>query len=199
MRIPKPSSPTEKTLTHSRKKPSTENFKGAPTEWILDGLSPDTRYFYEVPSNGADQNALPTKVPHSFVTARPLGAAFTFTVQAGSHLDVGTDIEAYQKSLAHALTAKADFHSDLGDTLMTDKYLRFTDATAHYVAQRYYLGLIGADAPIFLVQGNHDGEQPARGGGEPGSMAHWSNQTRRKYFPAPRPNNFYSGSERADE
>ncbi len=51
---------------------------------------------------------------------------------------------------------------------------------------------MGHSVPVFLVLGNHDGEQPGKGGGD--AMALWSNAQRKKYFPNPKPNAFYSGS-----
>jgi len=113
-------------------------------------------------------------------------------VQADPHLDFGTAPEIYLRSLGHALGSKADFHVDLGDTFMTDKYLEPQLATPHYLAQRYYLGIVGRTAPVFLVLGNHDGEQRDRGGDD--AMAVWSNRMRKRYFPNPMPDGFYTGS-----
>ena len=93
---------------------------------------------------------------------------FTFTVQADPHLDFGIDPAVYEKALALARASRPDFHVDRGDTFMTDKYLKFTDAAPQYLAQRYYFGLIGTAAPVFLVLGNHDGEQPGKAGAGPG-------------------------------
>ncbi|MEI7899780.1 MAG: hypothetical protein WCK89_05975 [bacterium] len=46
---------------------------------------------------------------------------FTFTLTADSHLDENTDREMYQRTLAHAAADNPVFHSDLGDTFMTEK------------------------------------------------------------------------------
>jgi predicted phosphodiesterase len=137
-------------------------------------------------------------VPGTFMTARPPGSTFTFTVQADSHLDGGISPELYLKSLTNALAAQPDFHIDLGDTFMTDKYSDFKLAAQQYLAQRYYFGLIGPSAPVLLVLGNHDGEQATKGGKGPESMAVWSNTMRKKYFPNPFPDDFYSGNSTPD-
>lgn len=173
--------------------------KGEPVEVLLGSLQPDTRYTYQFRSRAAGAADFRSSAEHTFVTARPPGGTFTFTVQADPHLDFGVDTGAYKKSLANALAARTDFHLDLGDTFMTDKYLKFTDAAPQYLAQRYYFGLVGVNAPVFLVLGNHDGEQAARGGTGPDTMAYWSNTMRKKYFPNPLPNEFYSGNRLPDK
>jgi hypothetical protein len=165
---------------------------GEPAEVRLESLAPGTRYFYRFHSRKAGGEALAATEEFSFTTARPRGAPFTFTIQADPHLDFGIDPANYEKSLRHAVAARTDFHVDLGDTFMTDKYPTYTDALPHYLAQRYYFGIVGPTAPVFLVLGNHDGEQLGRGGDE--SMAVWSNLTRKKYFPNPVPDGFYTGS-----
>ncbi len=133
------------------------------------------------------------------MTARPPGSPFTFTVQADPHLDYGTEPEVYKKSLANVLAAKTDFHIDLGDTFMTDKYTDYNLAAPQYLAQRYYFGIVGHSAPVFLVLGNHDGEQASKGESGADSMAVWSNTMRKKYFPNPFPNDFYSGNQTLDK
>jgi hypothetical protein len=78
---------------------------------------------------------------------------------------------------------------------MTGKIPERKDALKQYLAQRYYLGLIGHSAPIFLVLGNHDGEEAAKKGAcEKDGLSVWSCETRKKYFPNPEPDNFYSGN-----
>lgn len=166
--------------------------KGEPADVVLGPLDPGTRYYYRFHSRAPGAAEFARTEEFSFTTARPRGESFTFTIQADSHLDFGIDPPTYVKSLRNAVAAHPDFHLDLGDTFMTDKYPRHTDALPQYLAQRYYLGIVGATAPVFLVIGNHDGEQLGRGGDE--TMAVWSNLTRKKYFPNPNPNGFYSGS-----
>lgn len=170
--------------------------KGEPVELLLTSLQPDTRYYYQFRSHVGAARTGSTE-EYTFHTARPPGSTFTFTVQADPHLDYGTDPEVYKKSLANALAAKPDFHIDLGDTFMVDKYTDYQLAAPQYLAQRYYFGLAGHSAPVFLVLGNHDGEQTGKGrGGDGGgdSMALWSNAMRKKYFPNPSPNDFYTGN-----
>jgi predicted phosphodiesterase len=111
-------------------------------------------------------------------------------VQADSHLDDNVDPLVYANTLRNIVADKPDFLIDLGDTFMTDKYPAYQDAAPQYLAQRFYFGLIGQAAPVFLVLGNHDGEAgwPTLGGG----MNGWSSAMRSKYFPPVVTNSFYS-------
>jgi hypothetical protein len=162
--------------------------KGEPAEIVLSGLQTNTRYFYQL---HLKQNR---SAEFSFHTARPPGNAFTFTVTADSHLDEHTDPHIYQQTLASALADTPDFHIDLGDTFMTEKHASREAATKQYLAQRYYLGPLCRSAPLFLVLGNHDGESPRGRGNDPDSLAVWSNTMRKRYFPNPLPDSFYSGN-----
>lgn len=158
----------------------------------LQDLAPDARHGYRV-TLGA-QGAAPRVVAEGgFHTARPRGRAFVFTVQADSHLDPGILTERYAQSLTNAVASRPDFHVDLGDTFMTDKHAWHEDAAAMYRAQRYWLGLVGRHAPVFLVLGNHDGESPGRGR-DGDAMRAWSHAWRTRHFPNPVPDAFYTGN-----
>ncbi|MBL9201535.1 MAG: metallophosphoesterase [Opitutaceae bacterium] len=166
--------------------------KGLPVEIPLTGLQAGTRYAYELRVRGDGAGEFHTALAGAFTTARPPGTPFVFTVQADPHLDAGTEPEIYRKSLANVIAARADFHVDLGDTFMTDKRTDFREALPQYLAQRHYFSLVGHAVPVFLVLGNHDGEQPGKGGSD--AMALWSNAQRKKYFPNPEPDAFYTGN-----
>ncbi|MEO6785255.1 MAG: metallophosphoesterase family protein [Chthoniobacteraceae bacterium] len=166
---------------------------GVPAEVAITGLQPDTQYFYKL-STRAGTGAWVTEPEHSFRTQRARGRTFTFTVQADPHLDDKIDPKLLELSLLNSLSDAPDFHIDLGDTFMTDKYRgRYELAAKQYVAQRYYFGLIGHSAPVFLVLGNHDGEMGGRRRDE--DEAIWSNTMRKKYFADPMPDGFYTGDE----
>lgn len=171
--------------------PLTEFPAGLPVELRLGGLQPATRYYYQLRLRPAGRSDSIVSPEYSFTTARPPGATFTFTLQADSHLDAGTEPEIYLKSLGNALAARPDFHVDLGDTFMNDKRTDYRDALPQYLAQRYYFGQLAHTAPLFLVLGNHDGEKRGKDGDD---MAVWSNSQRKKYFPNPEPDAFYSGN-----
>jgi hypothetical protein len=157
-----------------------------PQTFQLSNLQPDTAYFYAI--NGAE---------HTFHTARAPGSTFTFTLQADSHLDSNSSLPVYLQTLENQRADQPDFVIDLGDTFMTDKVKPYTAAEPQYWAQRYYLSLLGQDAPLFLVLGNHDGEGAPKGNaGE--EMSVWSAKLRTTLFPNPIPNGFYTGNNTPD-
>ena len=167
---------------------------GEPQSILLDKLKPDAEHFYQVTYRIAGGAPVRDAI-RSFHTQRARTSAFTFVVQADSHLDVSTDVNVYQQTLANMLADKPDFMIDLGDTTMVDKFGRlFTAAEPQFRAQRYYLGQIAHSVPLFLTLGNHDGEQGSRLTGEPNSMPLWSVGMRKKFFPNPEPGGIYSGN-----
>ena len=169
--------------------------KGQPLEIVLERLKPDIQYHYELRDVGTDKALL----AGAFHTQRPPGGTFTFTVQADSHLDERTNPELYRQTLANALADAPDFHIDLGDTFMTDQHGTREEAPRQYLAQRYYLGLVGRSAPVFLVLGNHDGENGGARDDGADSLAVWSNTMRKRYFPNPVPDGFYTGNATKDK
>lgn len=165
---------------------------GEPHDIVLTGLQPDTRYFYHWHWQPDGNKTKERSDEFSFHTQRARGQSFTFTVQADSHLDENTSGPVYLRTLANALADQPDFHFELGDTFMTDKYIRPELSLGQYLAQRYYLGHLCHSAPLFFALGNHDGETASRG-----SLL-WATQTRKKYLPNPIPNDFYSGNQQKE-
>ena len=178
---------------YSARTPLRQLKEGIPAEVVLPPLQPDTGYHYRLRLRSPGAAAFSETPDHAFHTQRPSGSAFTFTIIADSHLDERADPTLYARTLANALADRPDFHLDLGDTFMTDKHVDLTDASKQYLAQRYYLGLLGSSAPVFLVGGNHDGEVSGAFG-ETNSMAAWSNSWRRALFSSPLPDGFYTGN-----
>ena len=157
---------------------------GSPAEIRLGGLRPNTRYHY---CATVRQRGSSSAQEGTFHTQRAAGAPFVFTVQADSHLDENTDLAIYRQTLSNALADGPDFHIDLGDTFMTGKRRAGHEAALpHYLAQRYYFGLLCHSAPLFLALGNHDGET----GGRTTAAA----RMRTRYFPNPFPDGFHTGN-----
>ena len=163
---------------------------GAPVDFVLEGLKGNTRYFYRLvyTVNAQQQKS----EEYSFHTQRAKDTAFVFTVQADSHLDENTSGEVYLRTLHNACVDQPDFHFGLGDTFMTGKYVSPELSQPQYLAQRYYLGQLCHSAAFYFALGNHDGE-----GGSKGSNV-WATQTRKKYFPNPCPNTFFTGNDNAE-
>lgn len=166
---------------------------GVPLTLELKALRPQTRYAYELRSGAAQAELL---AAGHFQTQRTPGSGFSFTLTADSHLDQNTDPDLYLRTLEAVRADAPDFHIDLGDTFMVDKHAGREAAAAQYLQQRFYFGRLGV--PLFLVLGNHDGEDGKllRQGAE--SLGVWANQMRRCYFPNPQPDGFYSGNAQPD-
>jgi hypothetical protein len=152
------------------------------------------------PTNGV----LGVGVESSFHTARPSGSTFTFTVQADSHLDENSSLDQYRNTLSNVLLDKADFHIDLGDTFMTEKYSQPLTATVamatdqttvnnRYIYERNNFARFAHSVPLFLVNGNHDGELGWLNNGSGQVLPIWATQARQSYFLNPKPSAFYSG------
>lgn len=166
---------------------------GAPAVFTLGKLSPDTQYYADF--LGQSSAALNTNITaFQFHTARRPGSTFTFTMTADAHLDEHTSAEVYEQSLANIRAEHPDFHIDLGNLFMTDKHATRDEAVRQYLAQRFYLGQIGSSVPLFLALGVHDGESSRYDDGSADSLAVWSNLLRKRYFPNPVPDGFYSGN-----
>lgn len=166
-----------------------------PAEFLLTGLQADTAYRYRLHTRRIGAKAFEADEERTFHTQRKPGSSFVFTIQSDSHLDQNTRPAVYERTLANALADKPDFHIDLGDTFMTDKYgKKYKDALPQYLAQRYYLGRVAQSAPLYLVLGNHDGERLDRYDWTSDCMPVWSCLTRKKLFPNPYPDGFYTGN-----
>jgi len=168
---------------------------GEPREVLLEGLEKDTAFEYRVVDAGTGEPLLPEEGNGRFRTCRAPGSPFTFAVQADSHLDGSVLPELYKVCLKNVVADKPDFFIDLGDTFMTGKHESRDSAALQYAAQRYYFGQAGQVAPVFLVIGNHDGEEVRRpeDAGK-GGLAVWSCLQRKRLFPNPAPDAFYSGN-----
>ncbi|MFC1735132.1 metallophosphoesterase family protein [Candidatus Hydrogenedentota bacterium] len=168
---------------------------GEPREIILDNLRPNASYQYRVIDTATKKPLLPVDGTGRFHTQRSRGESFTFTIQADSHLDGFCMPEMYETMLRNALSSRPDFHIDLGDTFMTGKIPKRSTAARQYTAQHHWLGLIGHSAPVFLVLGNHDGEEARKKEAvSANGIAVWSCLQRKRYFPNPIHYGFYTGN-----
>jgi hypothetical protein len=161
-------------------------------DFVLSKLKPNSRYFYKLVYK-TESNVEQSSEEYSFHTQRDSGSSFVFTVTADSHLDENTSGEVYLRTLANASLDSPDFHFELGDTFMTGKYVKPELSEPQYLAQRYYLGSLCHSTSLFFVLGNHDGESGSRG------STVWATQTRKRLFPNPEPNVFYTGNEQREQ
>ena len=177
-----------------------------PSEISLTGLDADTAYFYRIrhrsPGN-SDYYASETTACH---TQRIKGESFVFTIDADPHWDENIDLDKIKLTFQNILNQKPDFNIDLGDTPFLDKatFLGTTMAskapsayeavTAISIDRRSYFDIFARSAPLFLVLGNHDGEQGYLLDGTENNMAIWATKARKLYYPNPAPGGFYTGN-----
>jgi hypothetical protein len=176
---------------------------------VLEGLMPDTRYFFRVRYRRAGGSDFVERNEGSVHTRRPPGSTFTFTIQADSHLDENSDLELYRRTLDNVSADAPDFHIDLGDTFMCEKHSEPLTATvltapdqaavdARYLYERANFGLVTRSVPLFLVNGNHEGEWGWLADGTTRNIAVWVTLARQQFFLNPEPDGFYRGDSAAE-
>jgi hypothetical protein len=163
---------------------------GKPLETLIDGLQPDTRYYYRI------RYGTETGPERTFVTQRAPGSTFTFDIQGDSHPERVVkqfDAGLYVRTLQSAADDQPDFYLTIGDDFSVDtlKTVDPSTVTALYVNQRQWLGQVGT--PVFLVNGNHEQAALANLDGTPDNVAVWAQTARNSYYPQPAPDAFYTG------
>ena len=177
---------------------------GVPANVLIDNLKPDTRYYYRMRYKEAGAAAFTARAEHSFMTQRLPGSTFTYVVQFDPHLMEGNNMDAYKLTLKKMAADNPDFMIDLGDTAFVDrenpKSMGIEKFQAHLTSRnqltRSYFDLINHSVPLYLVLGNHEGEWARNLDGTPNNIAVMHTLTRKKYYPNPEPNGFYTGSTR---
>jgi len=166
-----------------------------PIKAVIGGLQPNTKYYYRLvysTDGGANWTA---RDEHSFWTQRSPGSTFTFTIISDSHMNGGGgNVTYYQQTLANANNDHPDFHFDLGDTFWIDGVTTSAIANQRYLAQRQWMGAISHSAAIFLATGNHENEE-GWNFDDANSKALLSVNARKRYYPSPITDGFYSGND----
>ncbi|MCG8702407.1 MAG: metallophosphoesterase, partial [Bacteroidales bacterium] len=167
---------------------------------VLTDLKANTTYTYRLWRRPSESDTYMPSDLYTFHTQRLPGSAFTFVVQADSHLDEQSIPELYEITLANAQDDQPDFLIDLGDTFMTDKLPEksYENIQKRYLLQRSYFSLLCHSCPLYLVLGNHDGETGWDQTDKDKSLFQWSLGFRKQYFANPEPDTFYTGSDRVD-
>ena len=191
--------------SYSQTTPTINTIANYPDEIVMRNLSANTRYYYRMKYKTTGSANYLTTPEYNFMTQRTQGNTFTFTIEADEHLydKKGVD-NMYNITLANEAADKPDFLMSLGDIFGDDhSYLDHTYTitageidTLHY-NYRPFLGKVCHSIPFFIALGNHEGERkhhftfpiPA-----PNNMPINATLARKKYYPNPSPNSFYSGN-----
>lgn len=163
---------------------------GVPLETRIDGLQPNTKYYFHIAYNGK------VGTEHSFITQRAPGSTFVFDLQGDSHPErTGKEFNAdlYTRTLQSAASDHPDFYITMGDDFSVDtlKTVNADTVKALYLNQRQWLGLVGA--PVFLINGNHEQASMVNLNGTANNVAVWAQTARNAYYPEPIPDGFYTG------
>ncbi|MEI7492864.1 MAG: T9SS type A sorting domain-containing protein [Bacteroidota bacterium] len=178
---------------------STANFTtAADTTFQADfnNLLPNQKYFYRTRYRQAGTTGPFLEGPeHFFHTMRLPGSTFSFAIEADPHMDTNSNPASYGLTLQNILSVKPDFLIDLGDIFMSEKLPSPTQAniTARHLLYRPYLGATCNSVPLYLVIGNHEGENGWQLDGTPNSLPVMAANTRKLFYPNPLPGSFYSG------
>lgn len=172
---------------------------GEPIEIVLSGLSAETQYFYRIRFKKTTVSTYSVSGEYKFITQRQKGSAFNFSIEADPHpYDKKGCHNLWDICLQNQLNSGADFMLDLGDTF-GDDHNPFTITNNQVDSlQKDARGILAKathSLPFFFCIGNHEGESgyyllqtP------PSNLATYETIARKKYFPNPYPDNFYTGN-----
>ncbi len=172
------------------------SLNGEPIEILINSLSPNTRYYYRNNFKLLGSLEFAKGPEHSFFTQRASDATFTFDLQADPHMDANSDPSVYNRTLQAEAYDRPDFIIDLGDTFMTEKFAANQEQVdRRYIETRAFLDIPGGSSPVFLVNGNHEGEFGwVFSSANQSNNAYWAIKARKLYYPNPYPDGFYTGS-----
>src|SRR5690606_10968338 len=106
----------------------------------------------------------------------------------------------YRQTVQNVEADQPDLHIDLGDTFMVNGATNQAQVDARYEFQRDFFGEFGHSTPSYVVLGNHENEEGWHfdetnfPGGEI-NQAFASMRSRKRYFPTPVPDGFYTGND----
>ena len=178
------------------------NTINVPDEIDLGGLTPDTKNYYKVFYKVVGNPNYTFTPEYSFHTQRAPGSSFVFTLESDEHLYDYGNANLYNYTLQNEAKSNPDFMMTLGDIFGDDHYP--TTMTSHQMdslheVYRPRLGAVTHSIPFYIALGNHEGEKdywllqtPPNNIGVYGTLA------RKKYYPNPYPNSFYSGNTNAE-
>ncbi len=170
---------------------------GTPTDVVMQGLTPNTRYYYRMVSS-SDSINWAYGSEHTFETQRSKGSTFTFTITSDSHVNIVLgSATTWQQTMTNVANDHPDFEIDCGDTFAMDSVTTASGADQAYLYQRQFFDTVGSSAPVFLVVGNHEQQEAWHlddTGNPATSQPVLGVNAEKKYYLNPVPDSFYSGN-----
>jgi len=174
-----------------------------PIEVEIDHLDANTQYNYRLQYKVSGSSEYIATAASWFSTQKKFGASFSFGVQGDSHperLGKMFSPSLYKQTLDSVSTYKPDFYFMLGDDFNLDKLLisqqvNQANVEKSYQTQRLFLGYMGKNPPLYLVNGNHEQAAKYFLDGTDQNVAVLAGNARKKFFPLPAPGSFFSGDE----
>jgi hypothetical protein len=162
---------------------------------MIQNLSANTQYYYRMRYRLQGGGSFLAGAHHSFRTARTDNQPFTFAVEADPHMDTNSSASVYALTLQNILSSNPDFLIDLGDNFFSEKFQPYSLEVilGRHLYLRSFYDIACHSVPLFLVLGNHEGEQGWRLNGTAECLPVWTTNIRKSYFPNPEPDAFYSG------
>jgi sugar lactone lactonase YvrE len=181
--------------TYTSKTSTVTATPGTPRTIEISGLDPGKTYYYRVSFRVSGESTFKSRNEFSFQTQRKTGESFTFDIHADPHLDESSNYQTYSNALQNTLTDSPDFMVDLGDNFMSDKLpvQDYQTIEKRAILFRHFYEKAAHSVPLYMVLGNHEAEAGWELDGTSENVAVWNTLIRKKYFPNPEPNQFYTG------
>jgi hypothetical protein len=175
---------------------------GNPMVIDLAGLKASSKVYYRVRYATGNSKTFQTGKQYSFSTAKKAASTFSFTVHGDTHPERSGKMfnsELYYVTMANVAGQQPDFHILMGDDFSIDPLIGKGQANQANVEKIYrthrdWLGVIGANVPVFLINGNHEQAAAYLLDGTLTNPAVLAGNARLKYYPLPAPDAFYSGN-----
>ena len=180
-----------------------QSVAGIPDETDITGLPAASVTYYRLKYRGTSSLPYSYTATYQFQTQRASNSTFTFTLESDEHLyDIKGVVSLYRITLQNQAADQPDFMMSLGD-IFGDDHEPFTITAAELDSlHKYYRPLLGGichSIPFYVCLGNHEGEKryylskPVDS-----NMAIPATLARKKYYPNPYPNGFYTGNDSAE-
>jgi hypothetical protein len=170
---------------------------GQPHVVVIDGLTPDTRYYYRMQYSTDSGSTWEARSENSFHTQRAPGSTFTFTVTTDGHVNILLgDASTWANTIDDIIADQPDFNIEMGDSVDMRSISAGDVAGAEesYKFTLPFFNLISGSTPMFILPGNHEQKEgwhliePLAD-----SLPVIGTNAEKKYFLNPVPDGFYTG------